>query len=104
MTNEQINHYQSFVICDSHLHLVYQDTLEKTIQIYTNIMDHYGYERIVLQCMLNDESGDAGNNAKALYVKSVMNAAYPTRKVYANGSLFHYYDGRDTSRHPEPQR
>lgn len=98
MTNEQLNNYRSFTICDSHLHLVYQDTLEKTIQIYTNIMDHYGYERIVLQCMLNSfDTGDAGNNAKALYVKTVMNEADSTRKVYANGAMFHYYDGRDTA-------
>lgn len=98
MTNEQLNNYYSFDICDTHLHLCYQDSLEKTIKVYTNIMDHYHYERIVLQCMLNGfDGGDPANNAKALYVKSVMNATDPTRKVYANGALLHYYDGRDTA-------
>lgn len=51
-TNEQINNYKPFAICDTHLHLVYQDSLERTIQIYKNIMEHFHYERIVLQAMV----------------------------------------------------
>lgn len=98
MKNAQLNNYLSIPVCDAHLHLTYQDSLEKTINVYTNIMEHYGYERIVLQCMLNGfDGGDPANNAKALYVKSIMNDSNPSRKVYANGTLQHYYDGRDTA-------
>ena len=98
MTNEELHNYQSFPLCDTHMHLVYQDSLEKTIKIYTDIMDHFHYERIVLLAMHHSLKGDdPANNAKVLYCKSVMNAANPDRKVYAYGGIFHYYDGRDTA-------
>lgn len=97
MTNEQIHHYQSFPICDTHFHLTYQDSLEKTIKIYKDIMEHFHYERIVLLAMHHSTKGDdPANNAKVLYCKSVINEE-TEHKVYAFGSLFHYYDGCDTA-------
>ena len=98
MTNEQIHNYRSFPICDTHVHLVYQESLEKTIQIYRDIMNHFNYERIVLLAMHNSMKGsDPANNAKVLYCKSIMNAEMTGRKIYGFGSLFHYFDGRDTA-------
>lgn len=98
MTNEQRHNYQSFPLCDTHVHLVYQESLEKTIQIYRDIMEYFGYERIVLLAMHNSMKGsDPANNAKVLYCKSVLNAEGTERKVYGFGSLFHYFDGRDTA-------
>lgn len=97
MSNEQIHHYQSFPICDTHFHLTYQDSLEKTIKIYKDIMKHFHYERIVLLAMNHSTKGDdPANNSKVLYCKSVINEE-AEHKVYAFGSLFHYYDGRDTA-------
>lgn len=90
--------YQPFGVCDSHVHLVYQDSLEKTIRVYNDIMDWHRYERIVLLGAHHITKGeDPGNNAKVLYCKSVMNAANLKRKVYAFGGLKHYFDERDTA-------
>ncbi len=98
MTNREINNYQNIPLCDTHVHLVYQDSLDKTVQIYSDIMTHFEYERLILQGMHHSMKGDdPANNAKVLYCKAVLNAAHPQRKVYAFGSTLHYFDGRDTA-------
>lgn len=98
MDNVHLHHYHPIPICDTHIHLVHQDSLEKTVKIYQNIMDYFCYERIVLLAMPHQSKGDdPANNAKVLYCKSIMNETSFNHKVYAYGAPFHYFDNRDTA-------
>ncbi len=98
MTNRELNHYQNYVLCDTHVHLFDQDSLEKTIQVYKDVMEHFEYERIILLGIHHSMEGDdPANNAKVLYCKDVLNEESTKRKVYAFGSILHYFDERDTA-------
>ena len=98
MTNRELHDYKKIPLIDTHVHMVYQDSVEKSVQIYRNIMDYFEYGGIVLQGMHHSMKGDdPANNAKVLYCKAILNAEHPDRKVYAYGSTMHYFDGRDTA-------
>jgi len=98
MTNRELHNYKKIALIDTHVHMVYQDSIDKTVQIYRNIMDYFEYGGIVIQGMHHSMKGDdPANNAKVLYCKDVLNAEKPERKVYAYGSTMHYFDGRDTA-------
>ncbi len=98
MTNRELNGYKKYPLCDTHVHLMYQDSLSKTLQVYRDIMEYFEYERIVLLGLHHDlREDDPANNAKVLYCKAVLNESNSKSKVYAFGSTLHYFDERDTA-------
>ncbi len=97
MTNEEFNGYRHYPVCDHHLHLLYDVPLDRSVKTFENIIRYFGYERITLQALTNSTKvDDPSDNAKAFYIKDVINA-HGTGKVAVFANLFHYYDGRDTA-------
>ncbi len=43
MTNRELHNYKKIALIDTHVHMVYQDSIDKTVQIYRNIMNYFEY-------------------------------------------------------------
>jgi len=98
MTNNDVYGYKPFKVCDGHFHLSFPFTVEDSLTIYKNVMEYFNYDRAALMVYVHDvEDQFYCDNAKALYFKDVLNKHYGKGKIYACGSLMHYYDERDTS-------
>ncbi len=98
MKNQNLFHYRPISVCDSHFHLSAPHTVYDSVKIFSSIMEYFDFERITLMSYLQETLHICPfDNAKALYIKDVMNKADPTRKVYACGGLHHYMDDRDTA-------
>jgi len=98
MTNQDVFGYRPIAVCDSHFHLSYPQTVDDSVKIFSMIMEYFDLERMALMCYtLNSAGPHPADNAKALYIKDVMNKATPHRRIYAFGSFSHRTDGRDTA-------
>ncbi len=99
MTNQDLYNFKPFPLCDGHTHITQPKTVDETVAAMTNIMKLMDYERIVMLGLQQDSkgTGDPGNNLKALYCKSVMNALDPTKRVYAYSCRYHMYNELDTA-------
>ena len=101
-TNAQPLAFRPFSIVDTHVHLTHPAPVDDSVRLFRDQMEYYGYERIVLLPLVNYGTDsydcDPSENAKAIYIKSVMNEApVKGRAVYAYGTLHHWYDERDTA-------
>ena len=99
MTNKDKWSYRPIPLCDGHIHITFAHPVDTTVRILADTMTWYDCERIAILGLQQDSKkhSDPGNNLKALYCKSRLNAEYPDRRVYAFGSIFHHYDERDTA-------
>ena len=88
MKNYEINNYRKNPICDVHIHLHLKYSLDETVDIYKNIMEHFNYEKIALQA---SPMHDITDSYKALYYKTRINNAY------AGAAHIHNFDERDTA-------
>ena len=87
MRNDEINRYRAKPLCDMHVHPHVEMPVDETVGIVRNLMEHFRYERIVLESL---PSYDPANNFSALYCKSKLDG------VYAGLGLVHRFDGSDT--------
>lgn len=87
MKNFQMHNYRPKPIYDMHIHLHVESTLDESVSVFKNVMNHFNCEKIVLQAL---PSYDIINNFKALYFKSVLDG------VYAGLGLIHNFDCNDT--------
>ena len=99
MTNRGKFGYRPIPLCDGHIHITFAHPVDVTAKILDDTMTWYDCERIAILGLQQDSKkhADPGNNLKALYCKSHLNAEYPDRHVYAFSSIFHHYDARDTA-------
>lgn len=99
MNNVQKNNFGDFKICDTHIHLVFPETIESTEKTFREIIEYFGYDRIALMC-LDSGSGHRGNdpvnNLKALYIKDKFNKE-SADSTFVYGHPIHYFDERDTA-------
>ena len=99
MNNPQKNGFKDFKVCDTHIHIVYPETVDSSEKILSEIIEYFGYSRIAIQC-LTAGSGhrdfDYANNLKALYLKEKLNEKNPG-SVFVYGNPIHYFDERDTA-------
>lgn len=98
MTNQDVFRYRPIAVCDSHFHLSVPQKVDDSVKIFSMMMEYFDLERMALMCYThNADAPYPADNAKALYIKDVMNKANPARHVYAFGSFHHYMDSRDTA-------
>lgn len=87
MKNYEINNFRSKSICDMHIHSHVEMPLNETLDIYKKIMQHFNYEKIVLEAL---PYYDITENFKVLYLKSKLDG------IYANIGLTHSFNEKDT--------
>jgi predicted TIM-barrel fold metal-dependent hydrolase len=94
LNNRDLHGYHDIKVCDTHIHIAYQHPVEKTMETLKSIMEHFCYDKIVIQAMSesSNKGTDPASSIKALYLKHCMQP-----NVYAFGSLYHHHDERDTS-------
>ena len=80
--------------CDAHIHIIYPHPIEETEQILRSVCGYFAYDRIAIMSMTesSNKGCDPFANVKALYLRERLGVHH-----YAFGSLFHWYDGRDTA-------
>ena len=88
MKNFELHNYSSKPISDIHIHLHVESTLDESLSVFNNVINHFNYQRIALQAL---PSYDVISNLKALYFKSKIDGAY------ANLGLLHNFDSTDTA-------
>ena len=98
MNNVEKNGFRELKICDSHIHLITPDPLERTTNTFREIIKYFSFDRIALmgitRCPVSEL--DPANNVKALYLKSVFNSERP-HSTFVYGSPLSFYDERDTA-------
>lgn len=91
------NKFKSYSICDCHCHHIFKEEIDCTVENFKNIMEYYKYKSIILHSLLQyEDSSDIANNLKGLYCKSLLNKEV-NHRVYTYGSIYHFYDERDTA-------
>lgn len=98
MNNVEKNGFREYKICDTHMHVVTPDPLERTTNTLSEIADYFSFDRIALMAVtrLTCNELDPANNVKCLYLKSVLNNERPN-STFVYGSPLHFYDERDTA-------
>ncbi len=99
MNNPQKNNFKNLKICDTHIHLIYPETINSTEKIFREVKEYFGYDRIALMCMTTGSghrNPDPANNVKALYLKDKFNKESPD-STFVYGNPIYYYDERDTA-------
>lgn len=93
--NEQFKQFKPFPVNDSHHHIEDVEPIEKTTETFRQLMDFFGYDRILLLAlhdwMREDGCVDPTNSMRALYEKQALQP-----RVYAFAGLQHFGDQRDT--------
>ena len=72
MNNPQKNGFKDFKVCDTHIHIVFPETVDSSEKILSEIIEYFGYSRIAIQCLTTGSGHrdfDYANNLKALYLK-----------------------------------
>lgn len=91
--------FKKFDVCDTHIHIVFPETVERTEEILREIIKHFNYKRIGIMALTSGSmhrKTDYVNNLKAIYVKDRINKEKEDT-VFVYGNIFHYYDERDTA-------
>ncbi len=90
--------FKSFELCDSHMHLTCPVTVDYTVLMLREIMEHFSYSRIALMSLTTgvDRNADYISNLKAIYAKEKINRERAD-SVFVYGTLFRYFDERDTA-------
>lgn len=98
MNNVEKNGFRELKLCDSHIHLITPDPLERTTNTFREIIKYFSFDRIALMGVTRSTVSelDPANNVKALYLKSVFNSETPD-STFVYGSPLHFYDERDTA-------
>lgn len=87
MKNFELHNYRAKPVCDMHLHLHVESTLEESVNVFNKVKEHFNCEKMALQSI---PYFDIIDNYKALYFKSQID------NLYADLGLMHNYDERDT--------
>lgn len=88
LTNPELHSYSPEPLCEAHAHLYVALPIDETVSIFSNIMRHFNYSRMMLNAL---PCYDVTENCKAFYCKSKLDGAY------VDVGLNHWYDGRDTA-------
>lgn len=94
MKNYEIHNYRAKPICDMHMHPHVKAPLDESVGIYNDILEHFNYEKIVLQAL---PFYVPINNYETLYFKA------QDERIYANLGRIHNFDARDTKEYYEEQ-
>lgn len=99
MNNPHLHGYHTdYPICDSHLHIYTPVSLERSVQVFTDIMNFFNYDRLTLHPLCSLSSGiEPTRNLRALYCKDVINSTQPDKRVYVFGTLTHHPDRLETA-------
>ena len=98
--NDTKKGYRAYPLCDSHVHLAYPMHVNGTAHMLESFMTYFGLEGLCLLALPHSsraKATDPANNVKALYLKHVLSARRPGRRIYAFGGLYHHFDARDTA-------
>ena len=99
MNNVEKNGFKNLPLCDTHFHLVFPETIDDTEKTFREIMEYFSIDRINMQCLASGSGHrniDPANNIKGLYLRERLNEEGENR-AFVYGSLFHYFDERDTA-------
>ncbi|MBQ8552527.1 MAG: amidohydrolase family protein [Clostridia bacterium] len=98
MHSPEMHGFRDFPVCDMHVHSTMLHKVDRTVEIFHQLMTFHDYERIaVLAINQHQREADPGNTLKSLYCKSRLNTSDSPSRVYAYGNIFPFYDGRDTA-------
>jgi len=99
MNHMQKYGFKDFKLCDTHIHLVFPETLESTEKAFREKREYFNYTRIALMALTagsGHRSSDATNNLKALYLKDKFNSETKD-STFVYGNPIYFFDERDTA-------
>lgn len=98
MNNVEKNGFRKLKLCDTHIHPITPDPIERTTNTFREIIKYFSFDRIALMALTRVicKELDPANNVKALYLKSILNSERPG-STFVYGGLLHFFDERDTA-------
>ncbi len=98
--NNEKKGYREVPLCDAHMHMGYPMRMDYCVQMLHTYMNYFGCQSVALLGLAHSSrrsATDPSNLLKLLYLKARMNGEHSGRDVYSFGSLYHFFDGRDTA-------